>query len=99
MDIFSTFRGKVRAAACRKHFHDSADIRWLEGKYHDEIRAKKDQLQLQFVGLAIKRYPELEYLFQRLDVDVPAALSLISDVEVTDELPQALGDVQKGILG
>ena len=30
---------------------------------HDEIHQKKDQLRLEYVGLAVKRYPELSFLF------------------------------------
>lgn len=70
LDPFYLFKGKLRAAATRSKFHDAADLRWLQGRYSDAIQARAVELDLQYIGLAMKRYPELELLFGRLGVDL-----------------------------
>lgn len=60
---FHIFKGKVHAAAQRDSYHDAADLRWLEARYSQEIKASKKELNPKFVGLAIKRYSELETQF------------------------------------
>ena len=99
LDPVYLFKGKLRAAATRSKFHDSADLRWLEGRFRQIISAKKGEMNLQYVGLAMKRYPELETLFTRLGLDVTKAKSVTSGMDLK-KLPQAApGDVQVGILG
>jgi hypothetical protein len=96
LDPFYLFKGKLRAAATRAKFHDSADLRMLASKYEDTIKPRVGQLKLEYVGLALKRYIELGILFEQLGVDVEAAKEAVKDI---DELPPpALGDVQRGLL-
>jgi hypothetical protein len=96
---FHLFKGKVHAAAERDNFHDAADLRWLETRYSEEIRASKKELNLKFVGLAIKRYPELETQFTRLGIDVMNAKKAAANLD-PNKLPKpAPGDVQEGLLG
>ena len=93
------FKGKLRAAATRNKFHDSADLRWLEGQYNGELRAHRNMLNVDYVGLALKRYPELEYAFVRIGIDVNMAKARVASVDIS-KLPIAQpGDVQKGLLG
>lgn len=70
LSTFYLFKGKLRVAATRAKYHDVADLRLLEGKYREEIKSLSRGLSLNYVGLTIKRYPELERLFERLGLDV-----------------------------
>lgn len=47
LDPFHLFKGKLRAAATRSEFHDSADMRWLVDRYGNTIQAQKEGLNLQ----------------------------------------------------
>lgn len=99
LDPFYLFKGKLRAAATRSKFHDSSDLRWLEDRYHSTIQARKTELSLEYIGLALKRYPELEYLFRRLGVDLARAKQATDHLNLSQLPPPALGDVQRGLLG
>lgn len=46
-------------------FLDSADLRWLGDRFEDAIKVRKDELSLEYIGLAMKRIPELKFLFER----------------------------------
>ncbi|XWW95810.1 hypothetical protein V2A60_003778 [Cordyceps javanica] len=96
--VFHLFKGKLRAAATRSKFHDAVDLRALESKHGEEIKLQSRDLDLSYVGLAIKRYPELGYLFQRLEVDVIRAKELSKDIDLAKLPPPALGGVQRGLL-
>ncbi|PMB68309.1 hypothetical protein BM221_006486 [Beauveria bassiana] len=98
LPTFYLFKGKLRAAATRAKYHDTADLRLLEGTYGDEIKSLCKGLNLNYVGLAIKRYPELERLFERLGVDVPKAKEVTKDADLGNLPPPAPGDVQRGLL-
>ena len=93
------FKGKLRACATRDKFTDAVDLRWLESRYSKDIRLKQAQLDRNNVGLAIKRYPELEILFRRVGVDIATALAVTSAININSLPSPAPGDVQKGILG
>ena len=93
------FKGKLRACATRNKFTDAVDLRWLEIHFPEDIKLKQAQLDGEYVGLAIKRYPELELLFRRLGVDIATALAITSAIDINSLPPPAPGDVQKGILG
>lgn len=96
---FFIFKGKVRAAATREKFHDSADLRWLVGHFGNVIKPRVAELSMQYVGLAMKRYPVLERLFAEIGVDVARAKDAAKELD-PDKLPApAPGDVQKGLLG
>lgn len=98
LDPFHIFKGKLGAAATRSKFHDSADLRWLESHCAAQITARKNELSLESVGLAIKRYPELERMFKRLGIDVDTAKSMVSGASL-NAVRSGVGDVQKRLLG
>ncbi|EGX95925.1 hypothetical protein CCM_00579 [Cordyceps militaris CM01] len=98
LSAFQLFKGKLRAAATRNKFHDAADLRALESKYREEIKSQSQGLSLSYVGLAMKRYPELVYLFERLGVDVQRAKELAEDIDLAKLPPPEPGDVQRGLL-
>ena len=99
LDPFFLFKGKLRAAATRAKFHDSADLRWIESRFGQMIQAKHDELKLEYVGLAIKRYAELELLFSRIGIKVDAAKVAAQNLDPNNLPFPAPGDVQEGLLG
>ena len=99
LDPVDIFKGKLRASATRAKFHDSADIRWLEQKFLSQLMARTSEFNLEYVGLALKRYPELELSLARIGIDIPAAKDRIASVDLKSLPPQQPGDVQKGLLG
>ena len=92
------FKGKLHAAATRAKFHDSADLRWLELSFKSELGRRIGEFNLQDVGLALKRYPELEYTFTRLGLDVAAAREMTAVVNLNSLPPPGQGEVQSGLL-
>ncbi|OJD20447.1 hypothetical protein ACJ73_08221 [Blastomyces percursus] len=56
------------------------------------------QLSLLYVGLALKRYPELQYCFTRIGIDIQAANARAAAHDINDLPPPQPGDVQKGLL-
>lgn len=96
LNPFYIFKGKLRAAATRAKFHDSADLRMLAGKYENIIKPRVGQLNLVYVGLALKRYVELGILFEKLGIDVKAAKEAVKNIGQLP--PPGPGDVQKGLL-
>ena len=99
LDPALIFKGKLRAAATRAKFHDSSDLRWLEARYRSLTKQKKSLFSLQYIGLALKRYPELHLVFHRLELDIEAASSLVQSQNPSNLPPPQRGDVQKGLLG
>ncbi|KAL9107831.1 MAG: hypothetical protein Q9227_007346 [Pyrenula ochraceoflavens] len=97
-DPFYLFKGKLSAAATREKSHDSADLRWLESRYNSQIRARSGEISNVLVGLAIKRYEELEWLFSRIGVDVPAAKQAAAHLDPYHLPPPQPGFVQQGLL-
>ncbi|KAM5353173.1 hypothetical protein ACJZ2D_016934 [Fusarium nematophilum] len=98
LDPFYLFKGKLRAAATRGKFHDSADLRMLGGKYKTIIEARAHELNVPYLGLALKRYPELERLFQQLGIDVEQAKHATKDLDLSKLPAPTVGDVQRGLL-
>ncbi|RYP78939.1 hypothetical protein DL769_003104 [Monosporascus sp. CRB-8-3] len=98
LDPFYLFKGKLRAAATRAKFHDSADLRMLASRYASVIRSRANELNPESVGLAIKRYPELERLFEQLRVDVERAKRAAKHLDLNRLPPPTHGDVQRGLL-
>ncbi len=99
LDPVYIFKGKLRAAATRAKFHDSANLRWLETRYSAQIQARRGELILDHVGLALKGYPELANLFARLGVDLNGARYAARNLHPNQLPAPAPGDVQQGLLG
>lgn len=99
LDPFYIFKGKLRAAATRQKYHDAADLRWLENKYRNILQERCNEINIGYVGLALKRSPELEACFKRIGVDVEAAKKRVASVDLSKLPPPAKGDVLKGLLG
>lgn len=95
---FIIFKGKLRAAATRNKFHDTADLRKLGESFEAEIRDRAQELRLDYVGLAMKRNSALELLFMRLGVDTERAKATVANVDPNRLPPPAVGDVQRGLL-
>ncbi|KAF1951784.1 hypothetical protein CC80DRAFT_193786 [Byssothecium circinans] len=98
-DPFSIFKGKLCAAATREKFHDSADLRTLLSRYPDQIKARIGEVNLNYVGLAIKRYSVLERTFQELGVDVERAKGLAKNINEEEPYPRGIGQIQYALLG
>lgn len=96
LDPVCIFKGKLHAAAAREKFHDSADLRWLEQKFGMTLQQRRSEFNLETVGLAMKRYPELEPLFVRIGVDITAAKARATTIALSTLLHK--GDVQNGLL-
>ena len=85
--------------ATRQKYHDAADLRWLKSKYRNILRERCDEIDIGYVGLALKQPPELEACFQRIGVDVETAKKRTASVDLSKLAPQAKGEVLKGLLG
>lgn len=92
------FKGKLRAAATRAKFHDSADLRWLEGHFSTLLQQQRGDFSLEYAGLAMKRYPELELCLIRIGIDIEAAKNIAHSMNLAQLPPPQRGDVQKGLL-
>lgn len=98
LDPVCIFKGKLHAAATRAKFHDSADLRWLEQKFGATLQQRRSEFNLETVGLAIKRYTELESLFVRIGVDIAVAKARAATLVLSTLPPPQKGDVQNGLL-
>ncbi|KAF3065682.1 hypothetical protein CFAM422_009597 [Trichoderma lentiforme] len=49
LEPFLLFKGKLRAAATRAKFHDSADLRMLGGKFENIIKSRANKVSLEYV--------------------------------------------------
>ena len=98
LDSQYLFKGKLRAAATRAKFHDSADVRWLGGREQARLQQARCEFSLLYVGLALKQYPELESCFTRIGLDVNAAKVSASAHELNQLPPPQPGDAQRGLL-
>ncbi|KAI2620911.1 hypothetical protein GGS26DRAFT_601501 [Hypomontagnella submonticulosa] len=98
LDPFRIFKGKLQAAASRAVFHDTADLRTLGHLYGPIIRSRVNELDAYTVGIAIKRYKELVFLFDRLGVDLAGARRTAYGFRPDDYLILPVGNVQHGLL-
>lgn len=99
VEPFALFKGKLCAAATREKFHDSADLRVLMTRHGDQIRTRIGELNLKYVGLAIKRYSILERMFSDIGVDVERAKQLAGKLDSEESYPRGPGQVQYALLG
>ena len=99
LDPVLLFKGKLGAVATRPKYQDSADLRWLENRFGPYLKTESASFDRCYVGLAIKRHPELESLFVRLGIHVVAAKALVAHLDI-DNLPaDKHGHVQEKLLG
>ncbi|XDG04732.1 hypothetical protein ABKA04_004347 [Annulohypoxylon sp. FPYF3050] len=93
------FKGKLHAAATRSRPYDAADLRALVTRYKEDIASHTDNMNIKDIGLAIKRHPELVFLFRQLDIDVHKAERAARFLNPNDiKQPIAAGAVQSGLL-
>ncbi|KAI0890789.1 hypothetical protein F4806DRAFT_489882 [Annulohypoxylon nitens] len=93
------FKGKLHAAATRSRPYDAADLRALVTRYKEDIASHTDKMNIKDIGLAIKRHPELVFLFRQLDIDVHKAERAARFLNPNDiKQPIAAGAVQSGLL-
>src|SRR5437762_766490 len=96
MCIFS--RVKYGLQAARNKFTDAADLLFLEGRYRDMLRSDVNILNLRDVGMALRRYSHLNAAFQRIGVDIQAALQAANaSIKLSEN--RAPFDIQQGVLG
>ena len=83
-----------------KKFSDSADLVYLEGRFNRELKARNNEFSRHLLGMALKRYPHLEYAFTRLEVDMKACKSVAKDIdlEVVDNAPPEPNQVQNNLM-
>ena len=98
LDPVYIFKGKLRAAATRDKFHDSADLRWLESRDLTRLQQNKGHFNLLYVGLALNRYPELYSCFSQIGLDIQTATAMAASHNIRYPPPPQQGDVQKGLL-
>jgi hypothetical protein len=98
LDPVYLFKGMLRAAATRAKFHDLVDLKWLEGRFSREIQSRRVELNLQYIGLAMKRYPELELRFKRIGADIDGAKKAAGSLGLNNLPRPAPGDVLLGLL-
>ena len=98
LDPVYIFKGKLRARATRDKPHDAFDLRFLEGTFREELFQKHNEFNLEYAGLALKRSPELEYVFSRIGLDLDGAKACAATVDLNQLSRPQPGDVQKGLL-
>jgi len=98
LDPVLIFRGKLQACATRSKQHDATELRWLESAYWSALRNQRVQFGLEYVGMAMRRYPELAGLFARIGVDVPAARAQTQRLDPELRRVMEPGGVQEGLL-
>ncbi|KAH7237913.1 ser/Thr protein phosphatase [Fusarium solani] len=62
------------------------------------IESRAQELNVQYFGLALERYLELERLFQQLGIDVEQAKHATKELDLSKIPPPTMGDVQRGLL-
>ncbi|KAI0378524.1 hypothetical protein F5Y04DRAFT_283752 [Hypomontagnella monticulosa] len=98
LDPFTLFKGKLRAAVGRERFYDSADLRALAWRYEPIIKARARELDPKTVGVLLKRYEEMTYLFDRLGVNIREAQRAAYGFYPDNYVVTPVGDVQYGLL-
>ena len=77
---------------------DSFDLQWLENHHCAILQKRGSELNLECIGMVLKRYPELEFIFARIGVNTAAANAMASNVDLTDSMSPGIGDVQRYLL-
>lgn len=98
LDPVSLFERKLKAAATRDKHSDAADIVWLEGKYCNILRQHVRENDPVICGLVLKRYIHLHRFFERIGIDVRAAVEAAKNASLYAASGAQLYDVQRGLL-
>lgn len=93
------YKGKLQAAATRDKLSDAADLMYLESNHAVSLAKHNNQISRLHVGMALKRYPHLEYSFSRLGIDLDACKALARDFNpnAPPNIP-AMNSVQNALL-
>ncbi|SRR6266498_2283397 len=91
------FKGKFIAVAKRTKFQDLVDLRWLEARNNTLFHKRRTELDLEFVNLVIKRYPELELIFTRIGVDINVVRFRVTSLDLSRLPPTQKGDIQRDL--
>ncbi|KAI9855521.1 MAG: hypothetical protein M1813_009749 [Trichoglossum hirsutum] len=92
------FKGKLRSAAVRAKPDDAADLIFLESRFPDALRTGTNQYRPHYAGLALRRYPHLLPVFQRVGIDVEAANNAARHFSLESPPPLQNGDIQRALL-
>jgi hypothetical protein len=84
--------------ATRGRFHDSSDLRYLEENYNHKLKTLHSHLDLGYVGHAIKKFVELDRLFERIGINSEAALLASENLDLERVNPPGPFDVQLQLL-
>ncbi|KAI9667132.1 MAG: hypothetical protein M1831_001309 [Alyxoria varia] len=98
LDPVYLFKGKLRACANRDKFSDASDLGWLESHFRQELQNHRNNINLRQVGVALKRYPHLSHVFQRIGLDLERAQQAASRDSISRVEQHYVGDVQRGLL-
>ncbi|KAI7127162.1 hypothetical protein KC324_g17448, partial [Hortaea werneckii] len=100
LDPVFLFKGKLQAAATRGKHSDAADLMFLEKQHNDMLKARNNELNRKQIGMTLKRFPHLEYCFQRLGVDLAACKAATEETEIPSgtSLAPDLNSVQNALL-
>ena len=99
LDVSFIFKGKLQAAASRSKHSDATDLLWLEERYNSALKAHTNEYDRRIVGMAMRRYNDLEQAFGRLGVDLEACKAVTRDFDPNDKMPQPeLDQVQSGLM-
>lgn len=100
LDPFLIMKGKVCVAASRSKFRDFEDIQWLADRYGATIQDRWREIKPLYIGLAMRRHPELEHLFGQLQVDIRGAKLFVHGVPTPSAVTEpAVGEAHEGLLG
>ncbi|KAH0534144.1 hypothetical protein GP486_008928, partial [Trichoglossum hirsutum] len=92
------FKGKLRHAAVRARPDDAADLTFLESRFSNTLRMDANQYSLSYAGLALRRYPHLLPVFQRVGINIEAANNTARGLSLESLPPLQSGDIQRAIL-
>lgn len=99
LDPFSIFKGKLCAAAARVYRRDINHLRWLVIHYGPTIRERWGELRPLYIGLALRRHPELEHLFGQLGVNLAGGRFFVTGMGTPPAVSEpAIGEIQEGLL-
>lgn len=87
MHPVALFKGKLHAAALRPYFvwYDAVDIRFLDNLFPLLLQENRLGFNHWHIGRAIRRHPELGFIFNKIGCDVEEAMSFAGDPVTCEE--------------